>query len=451
MARQFAAVLDGAADLFGAVHLEREPGLERPEAARQVGPEIAGPGRAGLQAAALAPQVGGGGGEGVEVRLAVAHDQEAGVVGHLAPLVEVEGDRVGLREAGQQRTQRGREHAQRAERAVDVEPESFAIGDPGQRGEVVDRADVHGSGGSGDEERGQAGRAILRDRGLERGQVDLEALVHRHQPQRGLAEAGQVHRLRDAVVRARRRVGDEARLRRGQAVAAHVRAERPGARDQHGHQVGHRRAGDEQAAGRRREREQLAHPVQHLLLDLERDLVAPTEVGVQAGGQHLGQRAHRRAAALHPAHEAGVRVAGGVGQDVAHEGVVHGREIGRRLRQRGAELVAHVLRRRRPDRALPGVAGEIEDVVEHAMRLGAERGPVGRVQRGAGVVEVESSHPHIVRAWLRHDPCNKAVFAAKFVAGRRILSLRSACYRKRGIAPGRACRRSAVRDGKLPA
>ena len=58
-----------------------------------------------------------------------------------------------------------------------------------------------------------------------------------------------------------------------------------------------------------------ARPADDLALDLDRRVVAAAEIGVQPAGQHLGQHADRRAAAMHPAHEAGMQIAGGVGQD----------------------------------------------------------------------------------------------------------------------------------------
>ena len=50
------------------IGLQREPGLERAEAARQIRTEIAGPGRAGGEPAGLAPQIGRRRGEGSRCR-----------------------------------------------------------------------------------------------------------------------------------------------------------------------------------------------------------------------------------------------------------------------------------------------------------------------------------------------------------------------------------------------
>ena len=94
----------------------------------------------------------------------------------------------------------------------------------------------------------------------------------------------------------------------------------------------------------------------NLALHFDRDVVAPAEIGVEAGGQHLRQHAHRRAAAVHPSHEAGMDVAGGVGQDIAHELAVDRRQFGRRLGNAGAEAGAHLAGNRLPDRTVADIA-----------------------------------------------------------------------------------------------
>ena len=64
IARQLAAARDRARRALGAMDLEGEPGLERAEAAREIGPEIARPGRPPAKPARLAPEIGRGRGEG---------------------------------------------------------------------------------------------------------------------------------------------------------------------------------------------------------------------------------------------------------------------------------------------------------------------------------------------------------------------------------------------------
>ena len=69
---------------------------------------------------------------------AVPHEEKARVVRDLAPLVEVEGERVGELEACEQRRVLRREDGEAAERAVDVEPEVLFLRDGGDGREIVD-------------------------------------------------------------------------------------------------------------------------------------------------------------------------------------------------------------------------------------------------------------------------------------------------------------------------
>ena len=64
------------------------------------------------------------------------------------------------------------------------------------------------------------------------------------------------------------------------AVAPHRGAERFGARNQNADQVGHRRAGNEEAGRRVGKAEKLAHPANDLLFDLDRHMVAPPEIRI---------------------------------------------------------------------------------------------------------------------------------------------------------------------------
>ena len=60
---------------------------------------------------------------GWSMQVAVAHHQEAGIIGHLPPFVEVERDGIGPFEPAQQRCDPGCENAERAIGAVDMKPE----------------------------------------------------------------------------------------------------------------------------------------------------------------------------------------------------------------------------------------------------------------------------------------------------------------------------------------
>ena len=236
------------AQLFGAIGLQREPGLERAKAARQIGPEIARPGRAGGKAPRFAAQIGRRRGKRLAVLLAVAHHQEAGVVGHLPPFVEIERDRIRVFDSGQPRRQLRRENAERAIGAVDVKPELLLAAQRAQRREIVDRADIHRAGRADHEERLQAGLAVQRDLRAQRGDVDAVQSIDRDDAQRIAAEARNIHRLGDAAMRRRRGIGRQQRALVADAALPDRLSQRRRSRHQHRHQIGHRRAGDENPA-----------------------------------------------------------------------------------------------------------------------------------------------------------------------------------------------------------
>ena len=130
--------------------------------------------------------------------------------------------------------------------------------------------------------------------------------------------------------------------------------------------------------------EQLAQPVHNLPFDFDRHVIAAAEIGVEAGGEHLRQHARHVAAAMHPAHEAGMHIAGGEGENVAHELVMHGGEIGRPGRDGRMEAGAHAVGDRLPHRAFADILDVIENIVEHPVPLRAGALPIRRVQIAAG-------------------------------------------------------------------
>ena len=178
--------------------LQREPHLERAKAARQLRPELAWPGLAAGEAARGALEIAGVEGEGGAVQVAAADQHAAGVVLDVEPFVEVEGERIGTLDAGEQRPVRGAQDRERAERAVDVQPEALLARDVGERGEIVDRAGVDRAGGADDAERPQAEPPVGGDRPRELGGVDP---VVGARPGSSAARCG---RAREARTRARR-------------------------------------------------------------------------------------------------------------------------------------------------------------------------------------------------------------------------------------------------------
>ena len=145
-AGQRAASRHGRPQRLGAMDLEGEPGLEGTESAREIGAEIAGPGRAGGKPARLPAQIGGRCREARAVALPVAHQEIARVIGHLAPFVEIEGDGIRPLDAAEQRRQIRRHQGQRAIGRIDVEPDPLALGEIGNSGEIVHRTDIHRAG-----------------------------------------------------------------------------------------------------------------------------------------------------------------------------------------------------------------------------------------------------------------------------------------------------------------
>ena len=195
------------------------------------------------------------------------------------------------------------------------------------------------------------------------------------------AEPGEVHGLFDAAMRCCRSISRQQCSFVSNAALPRVLSEHGGSRHQHRHQVGHRRAGDENPASLAGETEYLARPLDDLTLDLKRDVIAPAEIGVQPGGQHLGQHADWGAAAMHPSHEARVNVAGRIGNDEIGEFPIDLVKIGRFDRKVGTKPPADFIRYRLPNRTLPDVSDIVEHVIEHAMTLRANFVPVLRIER----------------------------------------------------------------------
>ena len=364
---------DHAAQAVGAVDLEREPGFEGAKAARELRTVIAGPGRTAGQAAFGAFQIGFFlSGEGIQMQAAVAHQDKAGVVLHVRPFVEIEGDRIGALDAGQARRQVRRQHRHRAESAVDMKEKTFALGDIGQRIQIVDGAHVDRAGIAYQGERLQTGGAVGGDLRVQAGQMNTAVGIDRDAAQHVFAETGHIHRLFHATVRGGRTIGGQARVcvpHTQHAFAADIGAQCLAARHQNADQIGGRGAADQNAAGFWRKSEQFAHPVRDLAFDFQGNLVAPADVGIQPRSQHFGQHAHRRAAALHPSHEARMRIARRVRQDILHESAMR---LGQRTgpaRQPLAELLAQRGRNRLPDRLFGQAFTVIEHVVQHPMAL----------------------------------------------------------------------------------
>ena len=370
-----AAPVDDGGEAVGAVGLQGHGHFERAQASGQVGAEVAGPGRVAGEAALLAREIGERLGEGLDVQGGVADQDAAGVVGDLRPFVEVEGEAVGALDAAELVAVAVGDGGQRGEGAVDMEPEVFAGAELGDRAQIVDGPAIDGAGGGGDEERAGAGGAVPPD-GLGEG-FEVEAVIGigGKGAERVAAEAGHVEGARDAAMRGAGGVGGQ---RCGaQALAAAIGAEAGLAGDEDGDEVGDRGAGDEQAGGFGGHADHGGGPADHLALELDAGMVAAAAIHVQAGGEELGQHADGGAAAMDPAHEAGVGVAGGVGHDGAAEVVVEGGGVAALAREPGvAEFGADGVGQLLPDGAVSPIAQVVDHVVDHAVAERPEVRPV---------------------------------------------------------------------------
>ena len=105
--------------------------------------------------------------------------------------------------------------------------------------------------------------------------------------------------------------------RGGQTGLPHLRTQGVTSCHQQGNEVRHGRAGDKEPGRARGEAEPGFGPLGDLPLDFDGRMIAAPAIGIQARGQHVREHAHRGAAAMDPAHETGMHVAGGVGQHVA--------------------------------------------------------------------------------------------------------------------------------------
>lgn len=310
-----------------------------------------------------------------------AHKDEASVVVHVQPLVEIKRYRVGALQSGQAWAQALAQNTQGSERAIDVQPELFCLRDIGQGLQIVDGTDVHSACRADDEKGREVGRPVLRDGRLKCLGVDLEAPVDSDLAQCFGAQAQDVEGPGHAGVGLLRGVtyqpASRGILQPGFA-AAEVKA--AVARRFQGNDGGDRCAAHDQAAGRRWKLKQLAAPVHHLLFHIHRAVVAPAEVGIDGCGSDVGHEVARRARAMHPAKKAGVGVAYAVGQQGLHVGL-GGFWPDAHAGQRRLVVRLQRLWQRGPDRAFSVALHAVHRSVQQAVGLGAKGVPVGGVQR----------------------------------------------------------------------
>ncbi len=274
---------------------------------------------------------------------------------------------------------RGTCDRERAERAVDVQPQTLARTDVRERAERIERAGVDAAGSTDDQERAVSGGAVGRDARAQRTFVHREPLADRDEPQRGGAEPRDPQRLGHGVVHARGRIGRQPRA--ADSAFACAFAQRRVARGDDRQQIPHRRAAREDAARIRRKPEQLREPRDDRALDVHRRVLAAAHVRVHPRGEQLGQHACRVARAVHPAEETRMLVAGGIRADQLVEARDGRFERFAAARQRLAQRRFHRVGHGTP-RGLFAHGGKIvDDAVDRGVERAPELLPVHGIER----------------------------------------------------------------------
>eukprot|EP00964_Phaeocystis_antarctica_P054179 scaffold31825_cov60-Phaeocystis_antarctica.AAC.2 len=358
---------------------EVRPHLERTEAAAELGPKVHRPRVARREAALVSNEVVWPLREGAQVRVTVAHEHAATVVVDVQPFVEIKRERRRPLHAPKARPYHLAQHRRRAERTVDVEPETVLLGKRRNAVEVIDGTHVDRARSADHQEWRETSAAVLLDHCAQRLEVHREVGPHRHEPQRVRAEPQNVEGARDARVCALRHVADQrappdASLRSNKAgLAAAVEAEHPVSRGLERDDSGHRGARDQQRTAVGWEAHHRAAPLQHLLLHVDGRVLARAAVG----------HAARATGAVHPAKEARVRVANAVWQQRCKPSALRlARDA--LARQRLVERFPHGGRQGRPGAALVGCLKPVNTCVEERVRIRSERGPAlwgSRVER----------------------------------------------------------------------
>ena len=144
----------------------------------------------------------------------VTHQGEPDVDRRLHPLVQVEREGVGAREAAHG-IRGAAEGQEAADGAVDVQPHTLGVAQVGDRLDVVDRAGVDRADGGHHGERLDPGGAVGRHGGGEGVDIHREVVAHGDDAQRRLAEPEQLDRLAVAAVHLAGGVDREAATARG--------------------------------------------------------------------------------------------------------------------------------------------------------------------------------------------------------------------------------------------
>ena len=265
--------------------------------------------------------------------LAIAYQDEAGVVGNLAEFVEIEGQQIRALQALEARLELGREYRQRSQGAIDVEPEPFLLRQRGERVEIVDRPDIDRAGIADEKERRISGTPVGGNRLGKRVNTNTVAGIHRDKAQCVAAETAHLHRQTDAAMGRGRDIGGETLAPGRQPYASAFKAQRRRARNDQRDEIGDRGSGDEDAGCAIGKTEDLPRPLRDLALDLDGCVVAAATIWVERRREHLGEHSRGIAAALHPAHESGMNIAARIRQDALRKNAIG---FGKIARTRGS-------------------------------------------------------------------------------------------------------------------
>ena len=292
--------------------------------------------------------------------------------------MQVEGDGVGQLLSRHQ-IAAGGPGGQGAEGAVHVEPEAELIGQGANALQVIDGRRIDRAGIADDGEGPLAGGEIGHDRRAAGVEIQPVVGVDGDLVEGLAAHAHGVAGLAGPAVGFSAAIGHQGRSG-VQALFPYVPAGLGDPRRQQAVKIGRRAAADQQAAGVFRKAHQLDQPGDDLLLDQGCGLVIARQVGIHARRQHFGQHAGGRARAHHPAPEAGVTIAGRIGQDVPEEGVIDLVQGHARMGNRFVEPALHLVRYGPPVPLIPGGLLPAHHILNHAPPDGAHGLPVLRIK-----------------------------------------------------------------------
>jgi hypothetical protein len=281
---------------------------------------------------------------------------------------------IGVLEARDERPQLGHQGRERAERAVDMEPEVLCSAQRGEGVQVVSGSGIHRPRVADDADRAPACRLVLRERVAQRVQIDRVVAGDGDAAQRIVAEAQELDGFAHRGVCFARPVHRQS-LMLAQPILAHVESGARVPRNRQAHEVRHRTAGHEQAMRPGRHSQQLHQPADDLVFHDRGCVVEFGDLRVHPGREHVGEHRHRGPGPDHPAPEAGMDVAGGVGKHIALELVVDVGRRGRRTWRRTGQPPAHRSGNGAPDRALARGPEVLQHLVHHLVAEQAQLFP----------------------------------------------------------------------------